>query len=131
MAEARASVAVGRPVHIEHLHVKLGRVPTVTAEALRVSNPSGFPDDPPFAQVRRRATAQVEISASLRSREVVVSSVELNQPVVNVICRDDSSRNYEFNFAAPTGEGAEASKAPRPPFMFWGRIPVPHGGRPG
>ncbi|MFC7478028.1 AsmA family protein [Dankookia sp. GCM10030260] len=113
LIEARASAAVGRPVHIEHLHVKLGRVSTVTAEGLRVGNPSGFPDDPPFAEVGR-ATAQVDVGAFLRSREVVIPSVELDRPVVNVIGRDDGSRNYELNFAAPAGEGAEASKASGP-----------------
>ncbi|WP_241671389.1 AsmA family protein [Dankookia rubra] len=109
LAEARAGAAIGRPVHIEHLHVKLGRVTTVTAEGLRVGNPSGFPDDPPFAEVGR-ATAQVDVGAFLRSREVVIPSVELDRPVVNVIGRDDGSRNYEFDFAAPAAEGAEASK---------------------
>jgi hypothetical protein len=113
LAEARASAAVGRPVHIEHLHVKLGRVSTVTADGVRVGNPPGFPDDPPFAEVGR-ATAQVDAGAFLRSREVVIPSVELDRPVVNVVGRGDGSRNYEFDFAAPAGEGAEAGKAPGP-----------------
>ncbi|MBL6081112.1 AsmA family protein [Belnapia sp. T18] len=113
LVEARASAAVGRPVHIEHLRVKLGHVSTVTAEGLRIGNPSGFPDDPPFAEVRR-ATVQVDVGAFLRSREIVIPSVELDRPVVHVIGRDDGSRNYEFDFAAPVGEGAEASKAPGP-----------------
>ena len=45
LAEAKASAAVGRPVHIEHLHVKLGRVSTVSVEGLRIGNPwlSGQP----------------------------------------------------------------------------------------
>src|SRR3712207_2531773 len=113
LAEARASAALGRLVHIEHLHVKLGRVSTVTAEGVRVGNPPGFPDDPPFAEVGR-ATAQVDVGAFLRSREVVIPSVELDRPVVNVVGRDDGSRNYEFNVAAPAGESAGAGKAPGP-----------------
>jgi AsmA family protein len=113
LAESRASAAVGRPVHMEHLHVKLGRISTVHVEGLRVGNPSGFPDDPPFAEVGR-ATAQLDVGAFLRSREVVIPSVELDRPVVNVIGRDDGSRNYEFDFATPAGEGAEAGKAPGP-----------------
>lgn len=113
LAETRASAAIGRPVHIEHLHVKLGRVSTVTADGLRVGNPSGFPDDPPFAQIGH-VTAQVDVGAFLRSREVVIPSVELDRPVVNLIGRDDGSRNYDFDFAAPPGEGAEVSEAPGP-----------------
>ena len=110
LVEARASAAVGRPVHIEHLHVKLGRVSTVTVEGLRVGNPSGFPGGLLFAEVGR-ATAHLDVGAFLRSREVVIPSVELDRPVVDVIGRDGGSRNYEFDFTAPAGEDAEASKA--------------------
>ena len=107
LAEARASAALGRPVKIEHLHVKLGRVVTVSAEGVRVGNPPDFPEDPPFAQVGR-ATAQVDLGAFLRSREVVIPSVELDRPVVNVLAREDGSRNYAFDtLSAPKGEAAE------------------------
>ncbi len=112
-AEARASAALGRPVHIEHLHVKLGRVSTVTAEGVRVGNPPGFPDDPPFAEVAR-AAAQVDVGAFLRSREVVIPSIELDRPVVNVIGRGDGSRNYAFDFAGPGGENADPGGKPGP-----------------
>ncbi len=112
-AEARASAALGRPVHIEHLHVKLGRVSTVTAEGVRVGNPPGFPDDPPFAEVGR-AAAQVDVGAFLRSREVVIPSIELDRPVVNVIGRGDGSRNYAFDFAGPGGENADPGGKPGP-----------------
>ncbi len=114
LAEARASAALGRPVRIEHLHVKLGRVSTVTAEGVRVGNPEGFPDDPPFAEVAR-ATARVDVGAFLRSREVVVPSVELDRPVVNVIGKEGGDRNYAFEFAPPAGETntPEDARAPR------------------
>jgi hypothetical protein len=113
LAEARASAALGRPVKIEHLHVKLGRVSTVTAEGVRVGNPEGFPDDPPFAEVGR-ATARVDVGAFLRSREVVVPSVELDRPVVNVIGKEGGDRNYAFEFK-PSGEtnAPEGAAAPR------------------
>ncbi|CAA9268386.1 MAG: hypothetical protein AVDCRST_MAG04-2980 [uncultured Acetobacteraceae bacterium] len=111
LVEARASAAAGRPVKIERLHVKLGRVTAVTAEGVRVGNPEGFPDDPPFAEVAR-ATARVDVGAFLRSREVVIPSVELDQPVVNVVGRGDGTRNYEFDVAAPAGEAAEPGSKP-------------------
>ncbi len=113
LAEARASAALGRPVHIEHLHVKLGRVSTVTAEGVRVGNPEGFPDDPPFAEIGR-ATARVDVGAFLRSREVVIPSVELDRPVVNVIGKEGGDRNYAFEFK-PSGEtnAPEGAAAPR------------------
>ncbi|GAA0591958.1 AsmA family protein [Craurococcus roseus] len=107
LAESRASAALGRPVKIEHLHVKLGRTVTVAAEGVRVGNPPDFPEDPPFAQVAR-ATAQVDVGAFLRSREVVIPAIELDRPAVNVIAREDGSRNYAFDtLSAPKGEAAE------------------------
>ena len=114
LAEARASAALGRPVKIEHLRVELGRVSTVTAEGVRVGNPEGFPDDPPFAEVAR-ATARVDVGAFLRSRELVIPSVELDRPVVNVIGKEGGDRNYAFEFTPPAGEtnAPEHVSAPR------------------
>ena len=114
LAEARASAALGRPVRIEHLDVKLGRVSTVTAEGVRVGNPEGFPDDPPFAEVGR-ATARLDVGAFLSSREVVVPEIELDRPVVNVVGKDGGARNYTFEFTPPAGEtnAPEDVKAPR------------------
>ncbi|MBD0272509.1 MAG: AsmA family protein, partial [Acetobacteraceae bacterium] len=114
LAESRASAALGRPVKIEHLHVKLGRTVIVSAEGVRVGNPPDFPEDPPFAQVAR-ATAQVDVGAFLRSREVVIPSIELDRPVVNVTAREDGTRNYAFDtLAAPKGEAAEPDGEPGP-----------------
>ena len=113
LAEARASAAIGRPVKIAHLHVKLGRVVTVTAEGVRVGNPPDFPDDPPFAEVAR-ATARLDVGAFLRSREVVLPSIELDRPVVNVIGKDGGGRNYAFEFTPPAGETNAPEEAPAP-----------------
>lgn len=113
IVEAQASAKVGREVRIEHLHVDLGRITTVNAEGVRVANPAGFPDDPPFATVER-ATAQVDVGAFLRSREVVIPSVQLDRPVVNVVGKDGGDRNYAFDIAPPEGEAApEGGAGPR------------------
>ncbi len=37
--DARASAALGRPVTIGHLHVRLGRVTTVVADDVKIGNP--------------------------------------------------------------------------------------------
>jgi hypothetical protein len=113
LAEARASAALGRPVKIEHLHVSLGRTVSVAAEGVRVGNPEGFPDDPPFAQVGR-ATARLDLGAFLRSREVVVPSIELDHPVVNVIGKAGGDRNYAFEFTPPAGETNAPNAFPAP-----------------
>jgi uncharacterized protein involved in outer membrane biogenesis len=106
LAEARASLALGRPVKIEHLRVDLGRVTSVTAEGLRIANPDGFPEEPPFATVAR-ATARVDVGAFLTARQVVLPSVELDQPVVSVLGQADGTRNYDFDFAAPKRDSAD------------------------
>ena len=54
LIEPRASAALGRPVTLEHLHVKLGRTVVVTADNVVVGNPEGFDDPVPLA----RATYQ-------------------------------------------------------------------------
>jgi AsmA family protein len=102
--EAQASAKLGRPVKIEHLHVSLGRTITVTAEGLRVGNPPGFPEDPPFA-VLPRGSVDVAFAPLLRG-EVVIPSVTLDQPQLQVLGRPDGSTNYAFNASGPAGEGA-------------------------
>lgn len=116
IAEARASAALGRPVTIAHLNVKLGRITTVTAEGVSVANPPGFEGEPSFFAEVGRATARVDVGAFLRSREVVVPAIEVDRPVVNVIARGDGSRNYAFDFAPPAGGDAESGKPAGPKF---------------
>lgn len=104
IVEARASAALGRPVTLEHLHVRLGRTITVTAEGLRVGNPAGFPDDPPLALLPR---TMVDLDArALLHGEVVIPAVTLDQPQAELIGRADGSTNYALNLGEPAGEGA-------------------------
>ena len=80
---------------------------------MRVGNPPDFPDDPPFAEVAR-ATARLDAGAFLRSREVVLPSIELDRPVVNVIGKGGGGRNYAFEFTPPAGETNAPEEAPAP-----------------
>ncbi|MEA2739524.1 MAG: AsmA family protein, partial [Acetobacteraceae bacterium] len=53
IVEARASAAIGRPVTIAHLHVRLGRVVEVIADDVVVANPHDWAaGDPPLAAIR-------------------------------------------------------------------------------
>ncbi|WP_043836728.1 AsmA family protein [Muricoccus aerilatus] len=110
LAEARASAALGRPVKIEHLHVRLGRVTEVSVDGLRVANPEGFPDDPPFARAER-AAVRLDVMAFLHDRSIVIPSIEVTRPVVEARALEDGRTNYAFDFGQPAGETAE----PRPP----------------
>ncbi|MFC7474115.1 AsmA family protein [Dankookia sp. GCM10030260] len=103
--EAQAAVKLGRPVTLQHLHVKLGRTITVTAEGLRVGNPPDFGDAPPLAHLPR---AEVDVAlAPLLRGAVVIPAVRLDQPQVELISRADGSTNYAFDVAGPAGEEAD------------------------
>jgi len=107
LAERQASAALGRKVTIEHLHVRLGRVTTVSADGLRIANPEGFAETPPFARAERLAVG-VDVMAYLRERAVVIPSIEVTRPVVEAIALEDGRSNYAFDFGEPAGEGAAA-----------------------
>ncbi len=102
--EAQGTAVLGRPVTLRHLHVRLGRTITVTAEGLRIGNPPGFPDEPPFADLPRMVV-NVALAPLLRGA-VVIPALALDQPRVALIGRADGSSNYAFGGTAePAGEG--------------------------
>ncbi|TCZ63536.1 AsmA family protein [Roseicella aquatilis] len=111
IVEAQASARLGRPVTLQHLHVSLGRTITVTAEGLRVGNPPGFPDDPPFAALPR---TEVQVAfRPLLSGQVVIPAVTLDNPQVEMIGRADGSTNYALKLGEPAGEGAAPGSGPQ------------------
>ena len=75
IVEAQASARLGRPVTLEHLHVGLGRTVTVTAEGLRVGNPEGFPEDPPFALLPRSRALRQRLEQA-NAREAAPQTLE-------------------------------------------------------
>ncbi|MFC7539318.1 AsmA family protein [Siccirubricoccus deserti] len=105
LAEARASAALGRPVSIEHLHLDLGRTTTVTLEGLRIGNPPEFEAEPPFAEVPR-VSLDLDAMALLRDRSLVIPTVRLDQPAVEMRSREDEKTNYAFNL------GGDAASRP-------------------
>jgi uncharacterized protein involved in outer membrane biogenesis len=100
LAEARASAALGR-----HLHLDLGRTTTVTLEGLRIGNPPGFEAEPPFAEVPR-VSLDLDAMALLRDRSLVIPTVRLDQPAVAMLSREDEKTNYAFNL------GGDAASQP-------------------
>ncbi|MFC7693423.1 hypothetical protein ACFQY5_31665 [Paeniroseomonas aquatica] len=106
IVEAQATARLGRPVTIEHLHVKLGKVTSITAEGLRIGNPDGFEDAPPFAAIPR-ASLDFDVAGWLRDRSVAIPVVTLDQPVFEVIGRADGKDN------TPSISAARARRWPR------------------
>ncbi|MDB5416445.1 MAG: rane assembly protein AsmA [Rubritepida sp.] len=121
MVEARASAALGRPVSIAHLDVKLRRVSEITLTDLRVANPDGFPAEPPLAQVAR-TVVHIDTWALLRHGSVIVPSVAFEQPAVQALGNPDGTNN--FTFPALAGPKPEGESAPGPQI---GRIAIAEG----
>jgi uncharacterized protein involved in outer membrane biogenesis len=106
LVEPRVSAAVGRPVDIGHLHVSLGRIITVTVEDVRIGNHVGFPREPPFAAVPRASVA-LEARPLLRDRRLVIPSVTIERPALEVLEREDGTNNYTF------GTGGDPDAGPQ------------------
>ncbi|MDP3416276.1 AsmA family protein [Falsiroseomonas sp.] len=104
LAERRASAAIGRPVTIAHLHLRLGRVVVLTAEDVRIANPPGFAADPPFAQAER-LIAQIDLLGSWRAAALVLPEIEIVKPVIEAAAREDRRGNWVLDVAAaPPGQ---------------------------
>ncbi len=110
IVEAQASAKLGRKVTIEHLHVSLGRVTTISAEGLRIANPPGFEDAPPFADVPR-ASIDLDVGAYIENRAIVIPAVTLERPRLEVLGKPDGSNNYGFNLGG--GGAGDGSPGPR------------------
>ena len=108
LAERQASAVLGRPVAIGRLHLRPGDPLVLAAEDVVVGNPPGFPagEHEPFARIPR-FTVRLDALASLRRREVVIPSVEVERPVLRVISTEEGRDNYRLGPpAGPAGGGA-------------------------
>lgn len=107
---AQASAALGRPVTVTHLHVKLGRVPHVVAEGIRIANPEGWPGGGDFATIER-LSLDVDAMAYIKNRQVVLPNITVDKPVVEAQQGADGRANWTF----PSGDpNAPKSTAPEP-----------------
>lgn len=108
MVQSRVSAAIGRPVTIAHLHVRLGRVVEVAADDVVVSNPPGWPDDgPPFVSIRR-LTIQADALGYLQGHGLVLPLIGLDGPKIRVAETKDGTADYHL--ATSKGGGGPALK---------------------
>ncbi|PZW48006.1 hypothetical protein C8P66_1069 [Humitalea rosea] len=108
LVEARAAAAIGRPVSIEHLHLRLGRVTEITLTEVLVGNPPGFEAETPFAHLPTAVVA-VELWPLLRHRTAILPSIALDQPEFRVLAHEDGSDNFTFP-AEAGGEGPQIGR---------------------
>ena len=106
VAEWQASVMLARPVAIGRLHLRPGDPLLLAAEDVVVGNPPDFSpgEEEPFARIPH-LTVRLDALASLRRREFVVPSIEVERPVLRVISTEDGRDNYRLGSSAGPGGG--------------------------
>ena len=105
IVESRASAALGRPVTISHLHVRLRRHIEVAADDVVVANPSDWPSgDPPFVSIGT-LTIQAEVLPFLEGRGLILPFIGLDAPKVYAA----ETRDGTANFRLSTGGGSGGS----------------------
>ncbi len=105
--QSRASAALGRPVTISHLHVRLGRVPHIEAEGVVIGNPADWPGGGNLATIDKLGL-DVDAMAYIRRRQVVIPAITAEHPVAEVQQLADGRNNYTF----PTGDPNAPAEPP-------------------
>jgi uncharacterized protein involved in outer membrane biogenesis len=94
LVEARMSTALGRTVTLDRLEVHPGRVTALTVHGVKIANPPGF-DKPDFATVPR-LSLHIDVGTWLRTRQLVLAAVEIDQPNLNLLQNDSGEVNWNF-----------------------------------
>lgn len=111
VVEARAAIALGRPVAIGRLHIRPGSLIDLAATDIVLGNPPGFPAEEPFARIGR-LELQLDLLHWLRHRQLVLPLVLLQQPQVQAVALADGRNNYSLGLAVdPAGEASDAEVA--------------------
>jgi AsmA family protein len=94
--QARASADIGRPITIGSMHINPGRIATITLDHVVVANPPGWPaSDPPLAEIPR-LVMQVSLWDYLLHHEIVVPSVDIQDPHLFVAEAANKQANYRL-----------------------------------
>ncbi len=108
----KASAALGRPVSAQHLHVKLGRVPHIVLDGVTIGNPAEWEGGGTFATAEH-LVLDVDAMAYIRNRSLVIPSIEIDRPQVEVQQRADGRNNYTFPSGDPNAPPTPADAGPR------------------
>ena len=114
IVDRQASSVIGRKTMAEHLHVHLGRVTTVTLDDVVIANADGFDASKPFAHADK-LTVLLDVMAYIHSREIVIPSITVDKPVVEVDQRADKTANWPTGSGSsePTGKKADPNDGPK------------------
>ena len=96
LVDRQASAALGRRVSIEHLHVRLGRRTTVTADNVQIDNPAGFPQKAPLARVGK-LTVVADVMAYIHNRAIVLPQIGIDHADIAATAEPDGKNNFTFD----------------------------------
>ena len=105
LAERSASSAVGRPVTIGGLDVRLGETSLVTIRDVTIANPAGFEAEHPFARIAL-IDLRVATWPTLRDRQPAILAADVQGLDVLAVTHADGASNMNFAIASPQGETA-------------------------
>ncbi|GAC1543001.1 MAG: hypothetical protein NVS2B4_21600 [Ramlibacter sp.] len=112
LVDKQASAALGRPVTVTHLHVRLGRVPHIEAEGITIANPADWPGGGEFGTVERLAV-DVDAMAYIRGRQIVIPSIVVDKPQIDAQQLADARANWAFG-SGSSGSDQGSSGGPGP-----------------
>lgn len=98
LVEARLSAALGRTVTIDRLELHPGRTTVVSVYGVVAANPPGFQDE--HSATIARATVKFDAETWLRTRKIVLPSIELDHP--NVDFEQDASGKSNWELGGPS-----------------------------
>ncbi len=108
----QASKALGRPVTITHLHVRLGLVPHIEAEGVVIANPADWPGGGNFATADK-LSVDFDALAYIRSRAVVIPGIALDHPQVDAQQLADGRANWTLASTGDDTDKNDASPGPK------------------
>jgi AsmA family protein len=107
LVAARASAALGRTVSLQHFDLHPGRQIVAVADGVEIANPQGFPADSRFATIVR-LTVTIDAMAWLRTRQLVIPAIVVDQPRIDAQQPEGGPANWVFAALAPAPGSAPA-----------------------
>jgi len=102
VVNAQASKALGRPVTVTHLHVRLGRVPHIEADGITIGNPEDWPGGGNLATADR-LSVDVDAMAYIRDRQIVIPDIAVERPQVDAQQLADGRANWTLASGGGSG----------------------------
>jgi AsmA family protein len=102
LAEARASIALGRAVTMERIAISPGRVVGITAYGVKIANPDGF-SGPAFGTISR-LDFKFEAETWWRTGRIVLPAVVVDQPNFDAEQSEAGQSNWVFSSPSPAGQ---------------------------